>query len=95
MVLTLLFGVIFMIVGAIIDRPRETNGRPYGYAYKYRQRVLPLLLIRMFSEHGRGELCSPANNRKTKTGDQWSPLQTNFGRALFSLPICVIIGATH
>ena len=43
----------------------------------------------MFWEYGRGELCSPANNRKTKTGDQWSPLQTNFGRDIvFSADLC-------
>ena len=49
--------------------------------------VVRLVLIRMFgffvgaiiSEQARR---SPANNRKTKTGDQWSPLQTNFGREL-------------
>ena len=38
----------------------------------------------MFSEHGRGELCSPA-------GDRRSPLQThiNFGRGLvFSADLC-------
>ena len=43
-----------------------------------------LVLIRMFSEHGRGELCSPA-------GDRRSPLQThiNFGRELvFSADLC-------
>ena len=37
----------------------------------------------------RGNHWSPANNRKTKTGDQWSPLQTNFGRELvISADLC-------
>ena len=36
------------------------------------------VLIRMFTVGAIHE--SPANNRKTKPGDHWSPLQTNFGR---------------
>ena len=42
------------------------------------------VLIRMFSEHGRGELCSPA-------GDRRSPLRIhiNFGRdVVFSADLC-------
>ncbi len=42
------------------------------------------VLIRMFSEHGRGELCSPA-------GDRRSPLRIhiNFGRDIvFSADLC-------
>jgi len=49
-----------------------------------KKKDLRLVLIRMFSEHGRGELCSPA-------GDRRSPLRIhiNFGRDIvFSADFC-------
>jgi len=54
--------------------------------------IIRLVLIRMFGFFVGAIIDLPQTTAK-KTGDQWSPLQTDFGRdILFSLPICVITG---